>query len=147
MKTEWAQENREATERLKKFVHALTPPDFDQTVGDGWTVKTLLCHLPLWDGRAYYTLRQWAKSGVVPSNTSADVTDMVNLASRDIFTAIEAHAGAELAIQRAESLDTWLETLDDAFCAKVAAAGFERMLRRGLHRGAHLAQMERTLGR
>jgi hypothetical protein len=95
--------------------------------------------------RAAYTLKDWKTSGKVPSSVAKDATDAINLAARDIFAELPARKAAELAVKRAETLDAFLESLDDAFCKQVIAAGFERMLRRSLHRREHLKQMREAL--
>jgi hypothetical protein len=145
MKREFAEENRASTEELKMLVAGLREAVHDHPVGNGWTVATLLCHLALWDGRAAYTLKDWKASGKIPSSVAKDATDAINLAARDIFAEVPARKAVELAVKRAETLDIFLETLDDAFCEQVVAAGFERMLRRSLHRREHLKQMREAL--
>lgn len=147
MKREFADENRKATESLKTLLADMDEAQFATKVGNGWTISSLLCHLALWDGRVAYTLCEWQRSGQTPSNIPKDATDFINQAARDVFAAVPARAAAELAIRRAESLDAWLETLDDAFCEKVFASGSERMLRRSLHRTSHVAQMREALGK
>jgi len=146
MKREFAEENRASTMELETLIAGLYEGDYGMPVGDGWSVATMFCHLALWDGRVAYTLRAWQASGTVPSNIAKDATDFVNLAARDVFAAVPGRAAAELALTRAKTLDAWLETLDDAFCEQALAAGFERMLRRSLHRRAHLAQIREALG-
>jgi hypothetical protein len=145
MKREFCEENRASTEELKALVAGLSEADYQKPVGDGWTVATLLCHLALWDGRAAYTLQSWQTSGKVPSNVPADATDFINQAARDVFTAVPGTAAAKVAVTRAETLNAWLETLNDDFCEQVIAQGFERMLRRSLHRRSHLAQIRTAL--
>ena len=145
MKRQFAEENRASTEELKMLVAGLHEAVHDQPVGHGWTVATLLCHLALWDGRVAYTLKEWRATGKLPSNVAKDATDAINLAARDIFAEVPARRAVELAVKRAETLDIFLETLDDAFCEQVIAAGFERMLRRSLHRREHLVEMRKAL--
>jgi hypothetical protein len=146
MRREFAEENRASTEELRTLVAGLREADYGKPVGNGWTVTTLLCHLALWDGRAAYTLQQWQRSGEIPSNVAKDATDFINLAARDVFAVMPGRVAAELAVKRAETLNAWLELLSDAFCKQVVTAGFERMLRRSLHRRAHIAQMRAALG-
>jgi hypothetical protein len=145
MKREVIDENRASREELKSLVAGLSDADLAKPVGNGWTVATLLCHVAMWDGRAFYALRQWRNTGEVPATISDDAVNVINLASRDVFGTVHGKAAAELAVRRAESLDAFLETLPDAFCARVRAAGFERMLRRSLHRGEHLEKLKQVL--
>jgi hypothetical protein len=130
---------------LKALVAGLREADYGKSAGEGWTVATLLCHLALWDGRVAYTLKHWQASAEIPSNVAKDATDFINLAARDVFAAVPGRAAAELAVTRTENLDALLETLDDTFCEQVVSAGFTRMLRRSLHRRAHLAEMQAAL--
>lgn len=145
MKREFAEENQAATAKLKELTGTLDEAEYRKPVGNGWTVTTLLCHMAMWDGRVFYTLKQWQDSGEVPSNIPKGATDLINLASRDVFDGMLGRTAAEIAVRRAETLDTWLETLSDEFCEKVLAAGFERMLRRSLHRTSHLSQIHQAL--
>jgi hypothetical protein len=146
MKAEIAAENRASTEELKALVAAIREANATKPISNGWTPVTLLCHIALWDGRAYYTLAEWKRSGNTPSNIPKDATDMVNLAARDVFAAMPPAIAAEFAVKRAVSLDRFLETLDDAFCERVHAAGYERYLRRSMHRRSHMAQIKSALG-
>ncbi len=145
MKREFGEENRASTKQLETLIAGLHAADYSMPVGNGWTVATLLCHMAMWDGRVFYTLQQWQASGDAPSDIAKDATDLINLASRDVFAGMAGPAAAEVAVRRAETLNAWLETLSDEFCEKVLAAGFERMLRRSLHRTSHLSQIRQAL--
>jgi hypothetical protein len=145
MNRKFAEENRASTEELKMLVAGLRGAGHDQSVGNGWTVATMLCHMAMWDGRVEYALKEWKVTGRVPTNIAADATDFINRAARDVFAAVPGRAAAELAVKKAEELDAFLGKLDDAFCEQVVAAGFERMLRRSLHRRKHLDQMRDAL--
>jgi Mycothiol maleylpyruvate isomerase N-terminal domain len=147
MKAEFADQNRASTEALKTLISGLSESEFATRVGNGWTVATLLCHMALWDGRVAYTLQTWQKSGQMPSGIPKDATDIINLASRDVFAAMPGSAAADVVVKRAESLDAWLATLDDSFCEQVLAGGAERMLRRSLHRSEHLKQIRESLAK
>lgn len=145
MNRKFTEENRASTEELKMLVAGLRGAGHNQSVGNGWTVATMLCHLAMLDARVEYALKEWKIAGKVPTNVAADATNFINLAARDVFAAVPGRAAAELAVKKAEALDRFIEKLDDAFCEQVVAAGFERMLRRSLHRTVHLDQMREAL--
>ena len=141
MNPEYVAENTASRLELQKLIDSLSDAELECPIGSGRTVATLLCHLAFWDQRIAHALKEWQRSGIEPSHISTKTMDSINHAITFLAQAVPGRVAAELALESAEMLDRELEQLDSTFADQVKAAGFERMLRRSVHRHAHLDQM------
>jgi hypothetical protein len=142
----FAEENAASRWELQNLIAGLSDADFDRPAGGGWTVATILCHLAFWDLRVFYALPYWEDPSFRMAPMAPDAVDSINRAARPVFGAISGRAAAQLALESAGAVDAQLEKLSGDIAARIAGAGFERHLRRSLHRREHLRKIEEALG-
>ena len=116
------------------------------SVGSTWTVATSLCHLAFWDRRALFQLKSWQESRSIEAvrldpQSVASINEAVNV----IALQIPVPAAIALAVESAAAVDALIVTIDEELAERITAAGFERYLRRSLHRREHLRRIRRAL--
>src|SRR5205823_3132820 len=94
----------------------LTDGDFTQSVGDGWTVSTVLAHLAYWDRRAAILLTRWRQQGVTPEESDASV---INEASAALWSAVPPRAAAQIAIDSADAANKAVAALTDDMAQQI----------------------------
>jgi hypothetical protein len=144
MDDDYIKENAKERDRLFKLTAGLKDPDLARPVGTAWTVATKLLHLAFWDRYAVELLKQWKTT--TPSTSTLDV-DAVNESVKALSTAIPHSAIGKLVRDSAEMVDREVESATPELRSAVTAAGRERILKRFIHRRAHLDQIETALGR
>jgi hypothetical protein len=137
----YVQENRAATERLRRLVNGLTDPQLLTPVGEYWTVAICLAHMVFWDRRVMYVMEMTRKDGklFVPK---LDI--VINDLSLPLWAAIPPRAAAHLAVKTADECDKQLE----AYPQDLLGLMFEhnkRLVMRSLHRGEHLNEIDAAL--
>lgn len=130
---------------LNELVSRLDGQAFDFKVGAGWTVSTVLCHLAFWDRRILSLIRQWESDHFEPYRLSAQSIDSINNAVREISRAVPGSASARLALESAAAVDSKVAALNDELIDQIVAGGFERVLKRSLHRREHLRKLTEAL--
>ena len=142
----YAEQNAESRQRLIALTQRLSNEDLARSTDYGWTVAALLAHLAFWDQRMLMILHRWQTEGFDPSPMDAGV---VNDSLRVICHALEPRKTIELCLSSAEAVDTEFEklTVDQVKQMEEHAAATETQFRmnRGLHRNAHLDDIERLL--
>jgi hypothetical protein len=94
-----------------------------------------------------FWLRIWEMSGKVEtSKLDSQSIDSINQAVNTISLMIPGPAAAKLALDSASAVDAQAGALSDELVERIVAAGFERYLRRSLHRREHLKKILDVLG-
>ncbi len=147
-KSSFVGENEAARAELSQIISGLDEHSFGAAIGSGWTVSTSLCHLAFWDQRTLFLLREWEKSGKIEaSRLSAQSIDSVNQAVNAISQAVPGRAAGRLALDCAFAVDSHLAKISDEFADELVSTGFERYLRRSLHRREHIQKIRQALER
>jgi len=142
MSNDYTQENARERARLFSLTAALRENDLNRPLPNGWSVATKLLHLAFWDHYCLALLKRWKNT--TPSISSLDV-DAVNEAVRVLSLAVPPAAVIPLVRAAAEEVDREVEVVAPELRDAIVAAGRERLLRRSVHRHAHLAQVEKAL--
>jgi hypothetical protein len=142
MDNDFIQENAKERERLFKLTAGLKDSDLARPVGKEWTVATKLLHLAFWDRYCLELLKRW--KATTPSISTLDV-DAVNESVKVLSAAIPPGAVCELVRACAEAADREAERTTAELRLAIAGAGRERILKRSIHRRAHLDQIEKAL--
>src|SRR5215469_1465086 len=143
MDDDYIQENTKERNRLFTLIAGLTYPELQCPVGQEWTVATKLLHLAFWDRYCLELLKRWKNQ--TPSMSTLDV-DSVNESVKSLSRAIPYHALATVVRDAAEAVDREVECATSELRSSILAAGRERLLKRFIHRRAHLDQIEKALG-
>jgi len=141
----YSRENEIARLELSQFIASLQDSDFDREIGGGWTVATVLCHLAFWDQRVLYLLKEWQSSPFEGFRLPAQAVNSINEAARIIFRAVPGRLAAQMAMESASAVDAEVDRLSEALIGQINGAGFERALRRSLHRNEHLRKLKKAL--
>lgn len=146
MKTDLCLDNDAVRVELTEIAARLDTASAAYSVGLTWTVATSLCHLAFWDRRALFQLTRWQESGNIEAvrldpQSVASINEALNM----IALRIPAPAAIALAVESAAAVDTFIVTIEEELAERIIAAGFERYLRRSLHRREHLRKIRRAL--
>jgi hypothetical protein len=116
------------------------------SIGSTWTAATSLCHLAFGDQRALFQLKQWQKSGSVEAvRLDSQTVDSINEAVNMIALQVPGLAAIAFALNSAAAVDAFVATIGEELADRITAAGFERYLRRSLHRREHIRKIRRAL--
>ncbi len=139
-------ENDAARLELGEFIAGLDERSFKCPVGSGWTISTCLCHLAFWDHRVLFLLNEWERTGQLErSRFSSQSVNSINQAVNAISQAVPGAAAAKLALDAALAVDSLLASISDELIGQLVSAGFERYLKRSLHRREHLQKIKEAL--
>jgi hypothetical protein len=139
-------ENDAARVELSEFIAGLDERSFKCPVGSGWTISTCLCHLAFWDHRVLFSLNEWERTGQLErSRFSSQSVNSINQAVNAISQAVPVAAAAKLALDAALAVDSLLASISDELIGQLVSAGFERYLKRSLHRREHLQKIKEAL--
>jgi hypothetical protein len=131
---------------LSEFIAGLDERSFKCPVGSGWTISTCLCHLAFWDHRVLFLLNEWERTGQLErSRFSSQSVNSINQAVNAISQAVPVAAAAKLALDAALAVDSLLASISDELIGQLVSAGFERYLKRSLHRREHLQKIKEAL--
>ena len=145
MRGDYSRENEAARLELSQFIASLSESDFDRDVGGGWTVASILCHLAFWDQRVLYLLKEWQSSPFDGFRLSAQAVNSINEAANFVFRGVPGRLAAQMALESASAVDAEVERLSEALIEQIDGAGFERAMRRSLHRNEHLRKVKEAL--
>ena len=136
--------NAKGREQLLALASRLTDKELRLQAGDGWTVSAVLAHLAFYDYRALGLIQYWKKNGVGPSPLD---TDIVNDAMKLVLVAIAGREAVKLALAAAEAVDAEIEKLPEELRPGIDVLVKEGKFRlnRGIHREAHIEQIEKAL--
>ncbi len=139
-------ENDAARVELSEFIAGLDERSFKCPVGSGWTISTCLCHLAFWDHRVLFLLNEWERTGQLErSRFSSQSVNSINQAVNAISQDVPGAAAAKLALDAALAVDSLLASISDELIGQLVSAGFERYLKRSLHRREHLQKIKEAL--
>jgi hypothetical protein len=137
----FVEQNRAQTDRMRELAARLSDEEFKRPVGEHWTVGVALAHLAFWDGRVLAVLDLTEREGKV---TAPSIDIIVNDISLPLWQAIPPREAARIAIEMAEKLDQRLESFPPELLEQVATFNL-RYVKRGLHRGEHLDEVDAAL--
>ena len=139
-------ENDAARVELSEFIAGLDERSFKCPVGSGRTISTCLCHLAFWDHRVLFLLNEWGRTGrLETSRLTSQSVNSINQAVNPISQAVPGAAAAKLALDSALAVDAQLASTSDELISQLVSAGFERYLKRSLHRREHLQKIKEAL--
>ena len=139
-------DNDAARAELTEIAATLDAASVAYPVGSTWTVATSLCHLAFWDRRALFQLKRWQASGSIEAvRLDPQSVASINEALNTIALQIPGPAAIALALESAAAVDGFIVTIEEELAEKIIAAGFERYLRRSIHRREHLRRIRRAL--
>ncbi|HEX5826242.1 MAG TPA: hypothetical protein VFY23_01880 [Candidatus Limnocylindrales bacterium] len=140
--------NGATTDALRELTSSLSDEDLAADVGEGWTVAMALAHLAYWDSYHAARWRHAAANGLVSPPSAADeITGRANEALEATWRALPGRVAATLAVEAAEAMDALAHTLRDDQVDEVRADGHPELVARHPHRGEHIEQIGRALGR
>lgn len=142
---DFVEENNTSRLELEQLIGRLDEGSFSLQVGSGWTVSTALCHLAFWDQRVLFVLKRWQTAGFELSRLNPLSVDSINQAATVIAQAVPGPAAARLALASAAAVDSQVATTNDELAGRILSEGFERFLRRSVHRREHLQKIEKAL--
>ncbi len=144
MATDYIARNRAQRERLATLAARLSDEDLGRPVGDGgWTVAATLAHLAYAEGRQVGAIEAWQVHGIPPAWWTRDEADAVDAARLPLWLAIPPREVVEQAIATAQALDRVMDRLPAGVLAQLPA----RRQDPAAHRGDHLDEIDRILGR
>ncbi|MGA2181922.1 MAG: DinB family protein [Bryobacteraceae bacterium] len=146
MASDFVRENQASRHELQALTASLSDEGFARDLGNGWTVSTVLCHLAFWDRLVLRRVREWQRSGFEAVRLAPPAVDSINEAAREISRAVPGREAARIALESAEEIDAQVERLSSELIDQINAGGFERVLRRSLHRREHLRRIREALG-
>jgi len=138
------EENTRQRERLRGLIGRVSDQDLARPLGDGWTMAGFLGHLAFWDYRALLLIKRWKQTGVSPSPVDVDA---INDGMKPLLLAIPPRRVAEMALEAATATDREIEGLSSDLIAQIEAQGTNFRLNRGLHRKAHMDQIETAISK
>ena len=139
-------ENDSTRAELSGLLSGLDAASLNRRIGSTWTIGTSLCHLAFWDQRALFQLKHWQKTGTVETaQLDSQSIDSINQALNMIALEVPGEAAIALALESAAAVDAFVAGIDAELEERIRAAGFERYLRRSLHRRDHLQRIRAAL--
>jgi hypothetical protein len=142
---EFAEENDASRLELEQLIGRLDQDLFNLKVGSEWTLSTVLCHLAFWDQRVLFALKKWQTTGLELTRLNPLSVDSINQAVTTIAQAVPGPAAARLALESAVAVDAQVAETSDELARQILSEGFERFLRRSLHRREHLQKIHQLL--
>jgi hypothetical protein len=144
----YVEENETQLRRLRDLVDGLSDERLATPMDAGWTVASVLAHMAFWDYRIVVLLDRWRPDGTGEQPTYEDeAVDWMNDATKPIFLAMPPRIAAQTALDAAEAADRAVAAMSDELLAKNEAIGGLINTFRSEHRGEHLDDLERALGR
>jgi hypothetical protein len=136
--------NRAELVRLRRVAQSVTDAELTRHIENGWTVSATFGHIAFWDRQRLELLRYWAAGGEVDCVYPGDV---FNAALLPLLMAAPPRETVNSAVQAAEALTGYLESLPDEAVAGILARPHPPPLDRSPHWGHHLDQIERAQSR
>lgn len=136
-------ENSVSRRRLEAFADSLSDADLARPTPYGGTVAALLAHMAFWDRRVTLLLQRWRKDSVDDSPVDAE---LINDALLPINAALEPRSAVALCLAAAAEADAEVAALSADLLNAIENHPVYIRLDRSLHRAAHLADLEQTLG-
>ena len=137
----FVEQNRASVNRIRHLVNRLTEAEWQQPVGEHWTVAIALAHITFWDRRMVILLDETERAGklVIPQ---LDI--LINDVLLPMWAAIPPHEVGRLAVATAEFVDQRLEHFPPALLEEIWTLSDRFIIRAG-HRHQHLDEIEAAL--
>jgi hypothetical protein len=91
-------------------------------------------------------LSEWERTGQLEtSRLSSQSINSINQAVNAVSQAVPGAAAGKLALDSALAVDSRLASISDELISQLVSAGFERYLKRSLHRREHLQKIKAAL--
>jgi hypothetical protein len=139
--------NEESRAELAELVAALTTPQLEADLGEGWSTLSHLAHLGFWDR---WQAERWRR--VLAGSWTADEASIL-LADELTDEALEPYWAAmasadlpKLALDAAADVDALIAGAPDALVAQLLEGPNQFLLHRHRHRRDHLGWINRDLG-
>jgi hypothetical protein len=137
--------NRGSRDRLRAVGTRLSEEELLQPIDPPWTAAALLAHVAFWDRFVHARWQHALETGdSLPVSIDDRAMELLNQAALPEWLAIPPRAAVEACLAAADDLDALLESLEDESISKALREGRERLVDRSLHRGEHLATIERA---
>ncbi len=133
--------NRASTERITRLAASITDDQLATRVGEHWTPGVVFAHLTFWDRRVELTIDATEAAGSV---VVVDVDIAANDISLPLWLLVPPREAGRLAVEQAQALDARLAALQPGLLEALLDAR-PRWVRRSLHRGEHLDELEAAL--
>jgi hypothetical protein len=134
--------NRAQTDRIRRLATSIPDDRLGTRVGEHWTPGVVFAHLAFWDRRVLLTLEASQAAGEV---VIVDVDVAANDISLPLWLAVPPRDAMRLAEDTAADLDARLAATDPDLLEAIHAQ-VPRWVRRYVHRGEHLDELEAALG-
>jgi hypothetical protein len=139
--------NRASRDRLRTAGTRLSEEELLRPIDPPWTAAALLAHVAFWDRFVHARWQHALQTGSrVPVSIDDAAMELLNEAALPEWLAIPPHAAVTACLDAADALDQVIESLDEETVTRALAEGLERLVDRSLHRGEHLATIERAFG-
>ena len=137
--------NRVARDRLRAIGSSLSEDELARVIDPPWTAAALFAHMAFWDRFVHARWRHAQETGGgMPRPIEDDPLEMVNDASLRQWAAIPPRVAVDECLAAADAIDRFIESLDADVVSRAVEEGRERLVDRSLHRGDHLATIERA---
>ena len=145
MDSEINERNRASLDRLRTVAALLSKEELLRPIDPPWTPAALFAHMAFWDRFAH---ARWLHAVNIGNGTPAPIDDdpleLVNQAGLRGWAAIPAHTALEECFSAAETINAFIASLEADVVSEVVRSGRKRMVDRSIHRGEHLATIERA---
>ena len=142
---DFKEDNKVQNDRLNSILDKLSPAQWSQDIGGGWSIGTMMCHLAFWDQMTSVRLRLWKDKGRLSVIPDEDNINSINDSMRLICGAIDYERGKMLVKLSADEIDSLARSLTPGQLTELESTGRERWFKRSLHRRHHLERIERAL--
>jgi hypothetical protein len=140
MSSEINKRNKASRETMKTLAQHLNTKELERVLDNGWTVAVMFAHLAFWDKQRHELLKDWQTNGVSDASYNPDV---FNAALLPFWEGLEPRLAVQLALEHAEAIDTFIESLSEAFIKTIRALPNPPDLERANHRLHHLKQLKK----
>jgi hypothetical protein len=140
---DYDRKNAESRGRLLAFVELARSAQ--SSVDAPSAVAGLLAHLAFWDRLTLLRWEQALASGeLTPAALDTRMTDFINDAALPQWRRSPFEEAARDALDAADRVDRFIESLDPAVAEALIGEGRERLIDRSLHRMEHLEEINRS---
>jgi hypothetical protein len=137
--------NRASLDRLRDVAARLSEDELLRPIDPPWTAAALFAHIAFWDRFAHARWVHAANTGGgVPGAIDDDPLELVNEAGLPGWTNTPARIAIEECMAAAETMNSFVASLEDDAVSRVVESGRERLVDRSIHRREHLGTMERA---
>jgi hypothetical protein len=145
MANEVSARNVESAERLRAIGERLSDDELLRVIDGPWTAAALFVHMAFWDRFAEARWRGAQAAGKTSPEPVDDAPlEWINTAAIPEWQAFPPREAVAQCLAAAESINRFLDAVDPVVINEVLGSERTRLVDRSLHRGDHLATIERT---